>query len=158
MNKLILFIGIPGSGKSRATKSYPDAYIVCPDNIRKDFFKDINDQSNNIRVWDIAKGKITAALELGKDVILDATNVNTIHRRNLLADIKSMIKCSIEAVLFEVSPETAFSRISSDISKGISRCNVPLDIIYRMYGEYLYTEKILQEESFSKITYFSEAL
>ena len=152
MSELTILIGIPGSGKTRwITSKYKEffPYIVCPDNIRKTHFGDITDQSKNKAVWDVAKGQVIAALECGKDVILDATNVSTSYRRTFIKTFLPYYK--VNAVLFEADPTLCCARIAKDIEEGKDRSNVPDTVIYRMYGELLYTKKVINEEGFSKI-------
>jgi len=152
MSILFVLIGIPGSGKSSWIKHHTkNFYIVCPDNIRKKYYSDISDQNNNTAVWNIAKGQVISALECNHDVVLDATNVNTLYRREFLKDIIPYHK--VKAVVFNISPEKACSRIAEDIKNGIDRSNVPEQTVYRMYGEYLHTLKVLNQEGFESITY-----
>lgn len=157
MLELIFTIGIPGSGKSAWVSSLKTKYyIVCPDEIRASM-GNISDQSLNNTVWLIAKEKIKTAFSLGHNVILDATNVNTKYRRNFIetfppdgiqvSEYFNKI-CTLKAKLFDVDPEIAISRIKNDIASGRCRSNVPEDIVYRMYGEFLYTKKVISSEEF----------
>lgn len=146
---LIVLIGIPGSGKSHWILTNNISHsVVCPDKIRNELFGDITDQSNNSRVFDIAKGMVIALLTIGKNVIVDATNVNTFYRKDFLNNLPS---CNKIAVLFDADPEIASNRIKNDIQNNKIRSNVPEHVIYRMYGEYLFTKKAIQEEGFNHI-------
>lgn len=146
-----ILIGIPGSGKSTWIKENSKGYeIVCPDDIRTEICGDISDQSKNNEVWKLAKERIIEFLKNGKSVILDATNVNTKLRIQFMKDLP---KCNKIAILFRVSPDVAFKRITEDILEHKDRSNVPEEVIYRMYGEYLYTEKVIREENFDEIKY-----
>lgn len=146
-----MLIGIPGSGKSTWLKNNSnDSIIVCPDQIRKELTKNISDQSKNNEVWKIAKERIIEEIKDSQNVILDATNVNTQLRRKFMEDITD---CNKIAVLFRVTPEVAAERIQKDIENSVDRSKVPEDVVYRMYGEYLYTEKVIKEENFDKIIY-----
>lgn len=150
--KLIVLIGIPGCGKSRwisDNKYHESHYIVCPDDIRHNMFGDMTDQSNNTKVFDIAKGMVIAALELEKDTIFDATNVSTYYRREFLSNISFSHKK--EAVLFDIDPKIASDRIRVDMRENKLRSNVLPGVVYRMYGEYLYTKEVIGEEDFSSV-------
>jgi len=144
--ELKVLIGIPGSGKSHwiwKNKLHLSHFIVSPDNIRRDMFGDITDQSNNVKVFDIALGMVIAALKLNKNVILDATNCNTQYRREFLKD---MPYCKMSAYLFDIQPQIASDRISKDIRNNKLRSNVPESVVYRMYGEYLFTKNVIKKE------------
>lgn len=145
---LMIPIGIPGSGKSTWVLKHPEYYSVCPDEIRKKYFKDISDQSNNVSVFQIAKGMVITALELGKNTVLDATNTITFYRREFYKDLPSHKR---HALIFEVEPEIAVQRVKNDIERGIQRSNVPEDMIYRCYGDFLYSKKVLRMENFNSI-------
>lgn len=143
-------IGIPGSGKSfYLNKS--DTYIVCPDDIRRGL-GDVTDQSKNELVWAIAQAKCNTAIELGNNVTLDATNVNTPLRRDFLS---KLLPCKKIALIFEINPDVAYQRIEKDLRSGRDRSNVPKRIVYRMYGEFLYTKKVIHTE-FDTIHHISQ--
>jgi len=143
---LTLLVGIPGSGKSTCINTHKSqCIIVSPDNIRKELFNDITDQTHNIEVWAEAKVRTTKYLNEGISVVLDATNVNTTNRRNFL---QGLPPCKLQAILFKTDPDQCWKRIKKDIDSGKDRSNVPEEIIYRMYGEFLYTEKVIESEGF----------
>lgn len=152
--RLILLVGIPGSGKSTwlSVNHILDSRlfrIVCPDKIRKELYGDITDQSHNIEVWETAKARTINCLNDGINVILDATNVATSNR---LSFIQGLPLCRKQAVLFKADPDQCWERIKKDIDSGKDRSNVPEQVIYRMYGEFLYTEKVIESEGFELIT------
>ena len=157
---LLMLVGIPGSGKSiwlnSLKKTIRDGgkyllyneipfFAVCPDNIRKQLSGNISDQSINIQVWQEAKDRTRGCLEHGTNVILDATNVNTTYRRDFISGLPP---CRLLAKIFPVTPEIAWERVKSDLFAGRDRAKVPEETIYRMYGEYLYTTKVLTSEGF----------
>jgi predicted kinase len=143
---LIMLVGIPGSGKSTILSGVdPLVIIVCPDTIRKELYGNVTDQTHNIEVWAEAKARTIKHLNEGIGVILDATNVNTTNRRNFL---QGLPPCKLQAILFKTDPDQCWKRIKKDIDSGKDRSNVPEEIIYRMYGEFLYTEKVIESEGF----------
>lgn len=146
---LIMLVGIPGSGKTRwLIKNQGTATTVSPDHIRRSISGSISDQSANIEVWANAKRHAIACLANAQDIILDATNVNTVFRRQFLENLPP---CNLIAVTFDVKPETACKRIRKDMDEGLDRSDVPDYVVYRMYGDFLYTKKVLKSEGFKVI-------
>ena len=149
-----MLIGIPGSGKSTYLKSLPsdNVRIVCPDDIRRELTGNISDQSKNGEVWDKAKQDILNNISQGFYTILDATNVNTKARRNMLSLIKSNFPdINTYATLFDADPEVSKQRIKKDIDNKVDRSNVPDEVIDRMYQQYLDTLNNINSEGFTKI-------
>lgn len=146
----IMTVGIPGAGKSEFTRQYRDdeyTVIVCPDNIREELTGSISDQSQNAKVWSIAKSRAIEALKAGKNVILDATNVDSNSRRQFIQGLPSGI--ALKAKIFNVDPEVAKQRIKAQIERGENRSNVPPDVIDRMHQKFqASTPEKLQQEGF----------
>lgn len=145
-----VLIGIAGCGKSTWIHNNIDRQnyaIVSPDKIRIEL-GNISDQSNNVLVWGRTKEKTIKLLSQGKDIILDATNVNTEYRRDFLDGLP---ECNLIAQVFDIHPVEAYQRIKSAIEQGEIRADVPEHVIYRMYGEFLYTKRVLKEEGYKYI-------
>jgi len=148
---LIFTVGIPGSGKSFWIKSQSGHVIVSPDTIRKELTGDISDQSKNAQVWAIAKRKVSEALEEGKNVILDATNLISFYRKQFLDGLPEH---ELKAKVFEISPDIAKKRIRKDIEEGkFERPDVPVEVIDEMYEQFRKTvdEGELKAEGFEII-------
>ena len=152
-----MLIGIPGSGKSSWLKQLPWVRlyknhgirfeIICPDQIRKELSGGIYDQSLNVPAWREAKKRAVEALQAGRSVILDATNVETSRRREFVVDLPACVKM---AKVFEVMPEKAWLRIKADLDVGRDRSPISEETIYMYYGRFLYTKKVLVSEGFRK--------
>lgn len=84
---LIIPVGIPGCGKSTYGRlHYPHAAQISSDAIREEL-GDVNDQTQNDRVFEIYHERIRDNLELGTwnaQVYADATNLTLRARANLL--------------------------------------------------------------------------
>lgn len=148
--QFIMTIGIPGSGKSTwigAQEEDENTIVVSPDNIREEITGDISDQSQNGKVWFIAKERVVEGLNAGKNVILDATNVDGKNRRRFLKGLPSGI--ALKAKIFNVDPEEAKRRIKEQIDKGENRANVPPHAIDNMQAKFeRSTPEQLREEGF----------
>lgn len=151
-----MLVGIPGCGKSTYIRNIKERnkniIVVCPDDIRRRDFGDVNRQDCNDKVWETANGDINDALKCGGYVILDATNVGTRNRVRLLGRIRNEypgVPCY--ATVFECNPDVSKERVSRDIANGVDRSNVPPEVIDRMYGQYLETLKAIDGEGFDGI-------
>lgn len=149
--ELIFTIGIPGSGKSVWVNKIKGMgyYVVCPDDIRLHYLQDISDQSQNAYIWKIAKDRTIDLLVNKKNVLLDATNVDTTYRKDF---IQGLPPCILKAKIFYVSPEEALNRIQKDVASGKVRANVPENVIYAMYDKFIHSLKVLELEGFNLIS------
>jgi predicted kinase len=105
----------------------------------------VSDQSQNAKVWFLAKERTIAALRAGKDVILDATNVATKSRKRFLEGLPPHV---LKAKRFEADPEETYARIRKQIEKGEDRSDVPHGAIMRMHDQFQKEstpEKLTQE-------------
>lgn len=76
-NRLTLMAGLARSGKSTwIKKNAKDDVVVCPDRIRKLIFGHQFHRDAEDFVWAYAKGMAKLILEQGKNVLIDATNLN----------------------------------------------------------------------------------
>jgi len=151
MSKLIMMIGVPGSGKStwvQNNKSETDI-LVSRDAIRfamlkegEDYFAHESEGFNEF-VWQIAN-----ALAEDKTVIADATHLNKNARKKVLDKVRKLAD-EIEAVMIDVHLITAIER--NDNRTG--RAFVPRGVIRRMYFS---MEPPTKEEGFDKITFIKE--
>lgn len=142
-----MLIGIPGSGKSTWLNIQPrNSYVVCPDSIRQHLTGDISNQEQNELVWKSTEYVTHWALTNQLSVTLDATNTNTTLRRDFLSKLPQ-ICFKRKAIVFQIDPDEAFVRTSYRMFGS----KVPLEKIYRMYGDFLYTMKVLNEEDWDCI-------
>ncbi len=83
--KLIVLVGIPGTGKSTWSRLYFDpAQIVSTDEIRKEVHPGVQyDPEKNAEVFDIFHQRIGQRLADRRDAIADSTNCNEFARYRL---------------------------------------------------------------------------
>ncbi len=133
---LVVLMGIPGSGKSTWAEQYvfrcdAAAVIVSSDAIRKQLTGDINDQSRNVEVWEIVLNHVLNHLKSKKNVILDATNVETEKRRRFMNQIPIGL-CNRIIKIFTINKSIARGRIQKDVAKNVCRATVPDQTLDKM--------------------------
>jgi protein phosphatase len=135
MNKLYVTIGTSGSGKSTyLNKHFDKKYIVNVDDIRKELTGDVSNQSINVKAWQVAVERTKNNLKKYGKSVLDATNTHSGYRSDFLKNFDDVEKI---AIVFETEPEIAKSRVNKDIISGKDRANVPPEVIYRQYAEFI---------------------
>ena len=143
MNKLIILCGLPGSGKSTYAKKYleNDATILSSDKLRKELFNDETNQENNDLVFNTLYARAKDLLASGKNVVIDATNINVFERKRVLDNFKDL---NIE-------------RICIFIDTNIKKCYEQDNTRHRTVGEnvinhfYKILEKPTISEGFDKV-------
>lgn len=151
MNKLIMMIGIPGSGKStwvRNNRADTDLW-VSRDKIRFDKLKEGEDYfAHEDDVFEQFIEEIIWGLNEGKTVIADATHLNKKSRAKVLNRVRKFAD-EIEAVMMDVHLITALER--NDLREGLAW--VPRGVIRRMFFQ---MEAPTKEEGFTKIRIIKE--
>ena len=125
----VMMVGLPGSGKSTYAKHLAEetnAIICSSDAIREELCGDENSQDNNEEVFKILHSRIKENLKNGKDVIYDATNINSKRRRAFLSELRR-IPCVKKCVIMATSFMTC-----CDQNHMRDRI-VPYEVISRMY-------------------------
>lgn len=95
MNKLIVMVGIPGSGKSTIAEKIArkeNAVIISSDKLREEIFGDVWEMRKNRELFAEMYKRAFQYLSDGKNVILDATNTNRRQRKFVLAKFKPYYK------------------------------------------------------------------
>ena len=111
--KLILLVGIPGSGKTTYANKYmqtinPLAIHLSSDLIRKELWGDESIQGDNNEVFSLMQSRAVEALNNGKDVIYDATNMTRKDRSYIISLCPKFVQ--IEAHIIWAPIETCIER------------------------------------------------
>lgn len=136
MVKLLILIGLPGSGKTTWAKKFiaerendsDEAWVrVCRDDIRFMLQSvDFKVENENL-VTEIENSAVRSALQLGKSVLIDATHIKKSHRNAWHKIAKEYNVSVVEEKYFDVSLEECLKRNSQRDRK------VPNSVIESMY-------------------------
>lgn len=139
--KIIVPIGISGSGKSRLYKeSFSDMKLVSPDLLRFSLTGDISNQSCNGQVFKMVDKLIDDCVRTNRDVFYDATNINTKLRRKFVNKYKDNENVEIIYIVLPADIKLSHERIQNDIENKVNRSKVPYEVLERqlkMYQETL---------------------
>lgn len=127
MSKLVMMVGLPGSGKSEYASHLGYGYVICSsDEMRKKMFGDINDQEHNDEVFKALHEEIRNFLRNGYNVIYDACNINSKRRQHFINSLDG-IDCTKEAHIIALPYDMVLEQ-----NKNRDRV-VPEYVIKRMY-------------------------
>lgn len=152
-----MMVGLPASGKSTYAKKLADkekAIILASDELRKELFGDVNDTEHNNELFQELHKRAIQYLKEGKNVIYDATNINSKRRAGFVSRLPINVK-----------KECYYMNTSLDVIKENNNNRerkVPIDVIKRMRKTLqipMYHEgwdKINIVDRFSKYDYFDD--
>jgi predicted kinase len=85
MKRLILLIGLPGSGKTTLAKKLVERGFqsISADTIRKDLYGDEAEQGDPEKVFAIFFEQLDQMLSNGADIVVDNTNLKAKHRKEI---------------------------------------------------------------------------
>ena len=130
--KLIMMIGLPGSGKStkaeELAKEY-DAEIFASDKLREEMFGNVNHQADNGKLFTELHRRVKNCLREGKSALIDATNLQYKKRMAFLKELKN-IPCEKIAYLMATPYEECIKNNEKRERK------VPRAVIDRMYRNF----------------------
>ena len=154
MAKLILPIGISGSGKSYIyNKDYKDCVQVSPDLIREELTGSISNQSKNKEVFKLAFERVDEYLNKGKNVFFDATNVNKSQRKSFTDKYKDT-DVEVIYVVLPADIDLSWKRIRTDIRNEKNRSDVPYFVLVRQKEMYDNTIKSgFNDENVQEVIY-----
>lgn len=142
MAKLIMGVGIPGSGKTTVLRNIAkkhDYSYICPDDIRMELTGDAANQTKNKEVWGEAYRRLEAYLKEGRTVIFDATFSNNISRNTCLSLARKSGASKVQGLYVDTPLEIAKER-----NAGRDRV-VPEFVLERMSGSLENNPPIIEE-------------
>lgn len=161
MNKLIIMVGAPGSGKTTWAEKYAKDHlgtvVISRDKIRFSLLKDGEQYfSKEDEVLRKFYRNIFDELRFGHNVIADASHLTWKARKELLSHItERAVNCNLpetEVCVVVVRPPLEVCYQRNDLRTG--RALVPHNVIKRMYNSY--TDPINDYYIYDDITYITE--
>lgn len=134
MKKVIILQGLPASGKSTYAKKLIEDNPNMYKRVNKDDLRAMIDngkwsKDNEKMILAVRDAIILQALEHGKHVIVDDTNLHHKHVDQITELVKG--KAKVETKFFDITPEEAIER---DLKRPVS---VGSKVIMRMYNQFL---------------------
>lgn len=129
MNKLIVMVGLPASGKSTYSKELAtkeNAIILSSDQLREELYGDVNDTEHNNEVFAELHRRIKENLAKEKNVIWDSTNLNYKKRKIFLEGVRKT-NCTKECYFMATPYEVCLEQNSQ------RNRQVPEHVLKRMY-------------------------
>lgn len=139
--KLIMFVGIPASGKSTTTEYYEKLgyLILSSDSIRLSLLENEDKYPHeqkeldklNVRVFEVIRNRAVAALKTGISVVIDATNLSRKKRMAFMSNF-GRIRCFKKCLIFITPVEVCLARNAA--RNGLAR--VPKEAMNKMLRKF----------------------
>ena len=131
MKKLIILIGIPGSGKTTLAQKIIEKGFHClnADKIREELYGDASEQGDKEQVFSIFFERLEIAFQKELNVIVDNTNLNPKQRKPILDKARQFGYQNIQLWLLDMPLDICLKRNSS------RERVVPEDIVSNMFLE-----------------------
>jgi predicted kinase len=151
MSKLIVSVGLCGSGKSTYASKLENTVILSSDELRLELYGDVNDQTHNDEVFKELHKRAKDALKEGKDVFYDATNVSAKRRKALVDEFRSHVD-KLVAVYFDLPYEICLERNAKRDRV------VPERVIERMYKTLQIPTYLEGWDDIQAVSYYQDVL
>lgn len=160
--KLILLVGIPGSGKTTYAQKYishvPNRPIhLSSDLIRKELYGDESTQGNPVEVFSLMQARAVEAINNGCDVLYDATNVTRKDRASIIGICPKFAKIECHIIWAPIA-----TCIERDATRGRSVGKEVIDKMLKRFQAPYYDEgineiKVVKPDKFNSTNYYKNA-
>jgi predicted kinase len=143
MTKLIMLIGVPGSGKSSLASvllaQYPRSQLISTDAIRAQLFGSEEIQGSWLLVWHQIERQFRQAVQQSAVAIYDATNAVGSHRAEVITLARTIGFTSISGIWLDTPIQLCLEQ-----NRRRDR-TVPEEVIWQMHSCLLNAPPTLQE-------------
>lgn len=131
MKRIILMIGVPGSGKTTLAQKIAEKgwKYINADSIRLELYGNAAEQGDKEQVFTLFFTRLEELMMEGVDVIIDNTNLNPKQRKPILERCEKFGYADIQLWLLDIPLELCLER-----NRSRDRI-VPEDIVSNMYVE-----------------------
>lgn len=131
MKRIILMIGVPGSGKTTLAKKIAEKgfHYINADGIREELYGNAAEQGDKEEVFNLFFERLEELMKAGTDVIIDNTNLNPKQRKPILERAEQFGYTDVQLWLLDVPLDLCLAR-----NKSRERI-VPEDIVSNMFME-----------------------
>lgn len=160
--KLILLVGIPGSGKTTYAKKYIEETLntihLSSDAIRKELYGDESIQGNPADVFSLMQKRAIEALNNGQNVLYDATNITRKDRASIIGICPrfAKIECHIIWAPIEMCIERDANRERTVGKEVIDRMLKRFQAVY--YDEGIDEIKVILPDKFNIAKYHDNVI
>jgi len=131
LKRIILMIGVPGSGKTTLAKKIAEKgfHYINADGIREELYGNAAEQGDKEEVFNLFFQRLDELMKVGTDVIIDNTNLNPKQRKPILERAEQFGYSDVQLWLMDVPLDLCLVR-----NKSRERI-VPEDIVSNMFME-----------------------
>lgn len=131
MKRIILMIGVPGSGKTTLAQKIAEKgwKYINADSIRLELYGNAAEQGDKEQVFNLFFTRLEELMLEGVDVIIDNTNLNPKQRKPILERCEKFGYADVQLWLLDIPLEICLER-----NRSRDRI-VPEDIVSNMYME-----------------------
>ena len=160
--KLIMLVGIPGSGKTTYAKEYTQIHSnvihLSSDSVRSELYGDESTQGDPAKVFGLMQKRAVDAIRSGKSVLYDATNMTRKDRAGIIAACPR--HAQIEAHVIWAPIETCIER---DANRERTVGRIVIDKMLKRFQAPYYDEgfddiNIIRPDNFNESAYVMELM
>ena len=131
MRKLVVMVGVPGSGKTTLAKKLVEKgfHYMNADSIRLELYGNEAEQGDKKEIFELFFRRMEEIMSSGTDIVVDNTNINMRQRKPILDRALQFEYADVQLWLLDVPLDVCLQRNSA------RQRIVPEDIVANMFME-----------------------